>query len=116
MVDDEQPKVPGRPRRHASDQARGAADQRRAAGAGLVRVSVIVPPSRRPDIIAIAAAMRTLRRASVERRPDAGPYTMAGKPWRPADDTLLRSPGAMVGRWPSWHRCCAPWIRSSLVW
>jgi hypothetical protein len=90
MPDEEKPKVPGRPRRHASDGARGVAYQRRAAGAGLVRVSVMVPATRRPDIIAIAAAMRTLRRAPAERMSDAGPYLMAGKPWRLADDTLLR--------------------------
>lgn len=92
MPDEDQPKAPGRPRRYASGGARSAAYQRRAAGAGLVRVSVMVPASRAADIRAIAAAMRALRRSPAERRSDEGvsPYPMAGRAWRATDDTTLR--------------------------
>ena len=50
----------------------------------------MVPASRKPDILAIAAAMRSLRSPAAEARPHAGPYPMAGKPWRSSDDTVLR--------------------------
>ena len=79
----------GRPRKHASDDAKSRAFLRRAAGQGLVRVSVLVPASRVADVRAMAAALRNV--AAKGRTSSLAPAPGTPRPWSPAEDTELRS-------------------------
>jgi hypothetical protein len=82
----------GRPRRHRSSGARAAAAYlRRAAGAGLVRVSVLVPAGKAANIRAIAGAMRQTSRALRKSAPlpQIAP-AHAKRSWTPGDDDSLK--------------------------
>lgn len=86
-------KHPGRPRQHPSGQHRTAAYMRRAAGEGLVRVSVMVPAGRASDLLTLAAAMREssrrTRSGGAVKKPVQPQYPSAGAHWTNADDASL---------------------------